>query len=148
MINESPHASSAKTHLNCSQCRVEEAISAALKALQNWKDRPRDNGLWLFSLEKLDELTRVFEEHVARVAGEGVLEDAVSHHPTLYSDLRSIELRQSQLGNQLSLIADRLRRWQGDDTQPSAIAKALAEFRAEFTQEEQDERHVVERGIS
>lgn len=147
MIDESPQAVSARTHLNCSQCRVEEAIVDAQKALQIWRDCASDNGLWLFSLEKLNELRRIFEEHVARVAGEGVLEDAVTRNPALSPSMHTIEDWQSRLGEKLNQIIYLLSRWQGDAAHVTEIAEELNDFQAEFAKVRSEERHVVDSGL-
>ena len=147
MFHGSPHAASSRSHLNCSQVRVEHCISAVQVALDQWREDLADRGLWKECLVKIDELKTGLDDHIARIAGEGVLEDAVARCPSLYTSMRAVETGQERLAVQLASIIDRLRRWSGNDEEAQQISVAVQKFRQEFVNKEREERHLVDRGL-
>ncbi len=147
MFHQSLHAASSRSHLNCSQVRVEHCISDVQVAVDQWREDLGNRALWKECIAKIDQLKAGLDDHIVRIAGEGVLEDAVVRCPSLYTSVRAVESWQERLAIQLSSIIDRLRRWSGNDDEAKQISKDVQEFRHEFVNEEREERHLIDRGL-
>ncbi len=147
MLHDSPHATSMRSHLNCSQLRVEQAISSVQASMDSWCQKPNCADRWQECIKKVDELKLAFDDHIARIAGEGVLEDAVDRHPSLYATLRSIESWQENLSTRLASIIARMYQWNGNEDEVAQIGSDIQKFRQEFMSEEREERHLADRGL-
>lgn len=148
MLNESPITSSLRSHLNCSQARVEQAIASAFNSVQAWLEQLDDSSRWRECVERVNELKATLDDHIARMAGEGVLEDAVTRHPSLYPTMRELEEWQVSLVDKVLKIANDLRRWSNSREEALQISQTLQDFRREFSREEREERHLVDRGLT
>jgi hypothetical protein len=132
--------------LSVSQEHISRPLAAAEQAVAAWCAAPHDPAVRLQATSAVHQLQTTVDQHFARIAGEGLLEDAVSAKPALYPRMRELESWQNALCDKLEKITEDLQDPAGEDY-AGLIASALAGFRQELLQEEGEERKIIDLGL-
>ena len=130
-----------------SQRHVEIALEKADRATDEWEKASTDPDAYSRVLNAIDALRDSVEQHFTRVAGEGLIEEAVAQSPELYPRLQEIELWQSRLADRAIDLSKRIRAGMNDPDLPREIVAALGEFRRELFREELEERSLIDLGL-
>ena len=129
-----------------SQRHVEVALRSAEQAVDLWRQSSEDAALRAAASVAIGELQTTVEQHFARLAGEGLIEDAVSASPQLYPKLRELEEWQTSLADRAAEIVAQMK-LVSTTADAHELTKSLKRFRAELLREEQQEREIIDRGL-
>ena len=145
MCAEPKRGHSIEEILSASQQHISGPLVEAEQAVAAWCADPHAALSRSLATAALDRLQTSVDQHFTRIAGEGLLEDAVSAKPALYPRMRELESWQNALCDKLEKIAQDLKDPACEDC-AGLIASALAAFRQELLQEEGEERKIIDLG--
>ncbi|MCA9192847.1 MAG: hypothetical protein KDB03_13820 [Planctomycetales bacterium] len=126
-------------HLHCSQRNVAQTLDLAQRTLGAWAKDTNSVRHHRMAIEALGQLQFAIDQHFSRLAGEGMLEQAVERNPKLYAELRRIETEQCELCDQLRTIIERLRNSNGNSRSANPIIESFQSFVSALQKEVTDE---------
>lgn len=134
--------------LNHSQSRIERGLCDLEMEFRQWQGKSHSQSMRAKLVEDLENFRWLLDQHFTRVAGEGYLERAVHHEPTLYCDLRDIECWQARLVDHLDQIIEQVRHFDVERDAVGDLAQDFVALHDDILREESEERHLLERGFA
>lgn len=104
MVFHSREQTVVRMYMNHSLSGIEDSVSELDSDFKNWIAHPVQRGAWKRVAEHLISLRWLLEQHFSKLAGEGLLENVAYRHPNLYPELRSIEIWQDRVLDDLDKI--------------------------------------------
>lgn len=146
MFQNREEFSNARQHLHLLQSKVEKLLTLLVLQFDLWSSED-DGDLSAAEIqERCQEFRDLIDSHFKQVSGDGLLERAVTQHPSLAPVMRDVERWQSAILSDLDgLIVD----LKSSPISQSTIAQyrnTIRRLQNEILAEEKQERHILERG--
>lgn len=149
MFQNREEFSNARQHLHLLQTKVEKMLTTLVLQLSLWSD-DGDGGDDEQSTAEILQLSLDFrnllDEHFKQVSSASLLERAVTQHPSLSPVVRDVEQWQAAILRDFdTLIAD-LQKTPISSATIERYRDTIRRLQSEVLAEEQQERHIMERG--
>jgi hypothetical protein len=146
MFQNREEFSNARQHLHLLQTKVEKMLTMLVLQFNLWSDDGDSEQSTAEIVQLSLDFRNLLDEHFKQVSSDNLLERAVTQHPSLSPVMRDVERWQTAILRDFdTLIAD---------LQTTPISSATIEhyratirrLQSEVLAEEQQERHIMERG--
>ena len=146
MFQNREEFSNARQHLHLLQTKVEQALTLLVLQFNLWND-DGDNESSTAEIVQLSlEFKALIEDHFQQVSGDGLLERAVTQHPSLSPVLRDVEKWQAAILNDLSELIEEIKANPISKQNIAQYRNTMRRLQNEILAEEKQERHLMERG--
>lgn len=146
MFRNREELTNVRQHLHVLQSKVESTISLLVLRFEIWKDEDDFESSLEEILEQCLECLHLLEDHFKQVSVDGLLERAITQHPSLAPVLKDIEKWQLAI---LSDFRELITELKSKSICPKTILQhrhTIRRLKNEILAEGKQERHLLERG--
>lgn len=146
MFRNREELTNVRQHLHVLQSKVESTISLLVLRFEIWKDEDDFESSLEEILEQCLECLHLLEDHFKQVSVDGLLERAITQHPSLAPVLKDIEKWQLAI---LSDFRELITELKSQSICPKTILQhrhTIRRLKNEILAEGKQERHLLERG--
>ena len=136
----------ARQHLHLLQTKVEKMLTLLLLQFDLWNDNSETEPSLAELLQLCEDFEALLQEHYSQVCGDGLLERAVTNHPSLGPVLRDVEKWQAAILRDLHALIAELKTSPVSAEQFTKYRESMRRLQSEILAEEIQERHLMERG--
>lgn len=146
MFQNREEFSNARQHLHLLQTKVEQALTLLVLQFNLWNDEGDNESSRAEILQLSEEFKSLIEDHFQQVSGDGLLERAVTQHPSLSPVLRDVENWQAAILKDLNDLITEIRANPVTKQSIAQYRNTMRRLQNEILAEEKQERHLMERG--
>lgn len=145
MFQNREEFSNARQHLHLLQTKVEKLLTPLVLQFNLWSSED-DSESSPEILQLCLEFRELISTHFEQVSGDGLLERAVTQHPSLAPVMRDVEKWQTAILNDLDALIAELKSSPISADNITQYRNTIRRLQNEILAEEKQERHIMERG--
>lgn len=146
MFQNREEFSNARQHLHLLQTKVENLLTLVVLQFNLWSDDGANDSSSAEILQLSSDLKALLEDHFKQVSGDGLLERAVTQHPSLSPVVRDVEKWQAAIMNDLETLIAEMKSTPISKDNIAQYRNTIRRLQNEILAEEKQERHIMERG--
>jgi hypothetical protein len=146
MFQNREEFSNARQHLHLLQTKVENLLTLVVLQFNLWSDNDDNDSSSAEILQLSSDFRAVLEDHFKQVSGDGLLERAVTQHPSLSPVMRDVEKWQAAIMNDLETLIAEMKSTPISKDNIAQYRNTIRRLQNEILAEEKQERHIMERG--
>jgi hypothetical protein len=146
MFQNREEFSNARQHLHLLQTKVENLLTLVVLQFNLWSDNDDNDSSSAEILQLSSDFRALLEDHYKQVSGDGLLERAVTQHPSLSPVVRDVEKWQAAIMNDLETLIAEMKSTPISKDNIVQYRNTIHRLQNEILAEEKQERHIMERG--
>jgi hypothetical protein len=146
MFQNREEFSNARQHLHLLQTKVENLLTLVVLQFNLWSDDGDNDSSSAEILQLSSDLKALLEDHFKQVSGDGLLERAVTQHPSLSPVVRDVEKWQAAIMHDLETLIAEMKATPISKDNIAQYRNTIRRLQNEILAEEKQERHIMERG--
>jgi hypothetical protein len=146
MFQNREEFSNARQHLHLLQTKVENLLTLVVLQFNLWSDNDDNDSSSAEILQLSSDFRALLEDHYKQVSGDGLLERAVTQHPSLSPVMRDVEKWQAAIMNDLETLIAEMKSTPISKDNIVQYRNTIHRLQNEILAEEKQERHIMERG--
>ena len=146
MFQNREEFSNARQHLHLLQTKVENLLTLVVLQFNLWSDNDDNDSSSAEILQLSSDFRALLEDHYKQVSGDGLLERAVTQHPSLSPVVRDVEKWQAAIMNDLETLIAEMKSTPISKDNIAQYRNTIRRLQNEILAEEKQERHIMERG--
>lgn len=146
MFQNREEFSNARQHLHLLQTKVENLLTLVVLQFNLWSDDGDNDPSSAKILQLSSDFRALLEDHYKQVSGDGLLERAVTQHPSLSPVVRDVEKWQAAIMNDLETLIAEMKSTPISKDNIVQYRNTIHRLQNEILAEEKQERHIMERG--
>jgi hypothetical protein len=128
------------------QTKVENLLTLVVLQFNLWSDNDDNDSSSAEILQLSSDFRALLEDHYKQVSGDGLLERAVTQHPSLSPVVRDVEKWQAAIMNDLETLIAEMKSTPISKDNIVQYRNTIHRLQNEILAEEKQERHIMERG--